>query len=133
MIQKTNRYNKGFTLMELMIVVAIIGILAAIAYPSYQEYIKRSKRAAAQAALMDMANKQHNYFLGNRIYADTSALSFSTPSEIQSDYTLSASADNDESPPTFKVTATPKGMMTGDVTMEVDQAGNKTPPEYWKK
>ena len=47
----TNKGEKGYTLVELMVVVAIIGIIAAIAYPSYQGYMRDTYRGQAIADL----------------------------------------------------------------------------------
>lgn len=62
MLKKLMRKEKGFTLVELMIVVAIIGILAAIAIPAFIKYIKRSKASEANGIVKKMQDGAKSYF-----------------------------------------------------------------------
>jgi type IV pilus assembly protein PilE len=63
--------NRGFTLIEVMVVVVIVAILASIAYPSYRDHVIRSQRSVAMGTLMDLAARQEQYFLDNRQYASS--------------------------------------------------------------
>ncbi|HPC03297.1 MAG TPA: GspH/FimT family pseudopilin [Syntrophales bacterium] len=63
----TGEKNKGFTLVELMIVVALIAILAAIAAPAYQDYMARSRlNGAARLVLADLASARMDAVKMNR-------------------------------------------------------------------
>lgn len=54
--------EKGFTLVELMIVVVVVAVLAAIALPAYDEQSKRGRRADGKAFIMDIASRQERFY-----------------------------------------------------------------------
>lgn len=62
------RNNKGFTLIELMIVVAIIGILAAIAIPNFMSYQCKSKQSEAKTNLGAIATSEETYMAEHNVY-----------------------------------------------------------------
>ena len=118
----------GFTLIELMVTVAIVAILAAVALPSYQSHVLRANRSAATSFLMEVANMQERYYLDARAYAaDMAALGASTPNEISARYTITTSGNNAATPPSYTVTAVPKGAQASDScgTLTLNSKGEK--------
>jgi type IV pilus assembly protein PilE len=125
--------QRGFTLIEMMVVVVIVGILAAIAYPAYADYLIKGNRAAAQSHLMELALAQQQYLADNRAYADTIAkLNVPTPAIVSDYYTISAPTVGD-TPPTFSLSAVPISSKRNknDGTLTITNTGAKTPAAKW--
>lgn len=125
--------QQGFSLIELMIVVVIVGILAAVGIPSYQNHIARGNRAAAQAFMLDIANREKQYLLDARNYTSDLAVLFGTPASaaaVPADvirHYASISIAVSSAPPTFTITATPtSSQQASDGALSLDSAGNKT-------
>lgn len=129
-----NRGQRGFSLIELMIVVAILGILAGIAYPSYQDYVRRGVRASAQSYLSDLAQAQELRYQNARAYSnDVRALKNIPPDKglLPDDLTKHYSDPVialDDSDRRFRITLTPKssGLLKDDGALVIDNLGNRT-------
>ena len=138
--------NKGFTLIEVMVVVAIIGILASIALPSYSSYVRKGKRIEAKTALMSVLQSQGKYRANCPQYASSLAAADSC---ILGAYTLASASVTPAVLYTLAVTAADTTSFTATASAVAGSAQSKdtgclvltlaqdkgnltmTPPQCW--
>ncbi|HEZ9967427.1 TPA: pilin, partial [Neisseria gonorrhoeae] len=91
-----NTLQKGFTLIELMIVIAIVGILAAVALPAYQDYTARAQVSEAILLAEGQKSAVTEYYLNHGIWPkdNTSAGVASPASNIKGKYVQKVEVNN---------------------------------------
>lgn len=122
----------GFTLIEMLIVMAIIAILAAIALPSYDYVMKKKNKSASQQFMLDVANREEQYMLDARQYTDIAGLGMTIPTNVSKYYTVTATANNGATPPTYVINAVAVSgsQQDGEPTVSVNSAGQKS---HWDR
>lgn len=127
------RQEKGFTLVEVVIVVAIIGILTSIVYPMYTQYMLETRRSDGWIALSVAEARQLQWYSINFNY--TSDLNNLGGSESpEGFYDMSVVTDNTNGTFTLTATAKPTGLQandTGCTVLTLNHSGIKTPGECW--
>ncbi|EPI1553344.1 pilin [Neisseria gonorrhoeae] len=91
-----NTLQKGFTLIELMIVIAIVGILAAVALPAYQDYTARAQVSEAILLAEGQKSAVTEYYLNNGIWPkDNGAAGVASPAtDIKGKYVQKVEVKN---------------------------------------
>ena len=130
--QKCSGRQSGFTLIEVMIVVVIVAILASVALPAYQDSVRKGRRASAQGFLLEVAQREQQYFIDGRTFtSNLSDMSISVPDDVAKYYSVSVELAAGP-PPDFTVIATPKsGPQAADGKLSIDRAGNREPADKW--
>lgn len=126
---------RGFTLIEVMIAMAVIALLVGIAYSAYTQQLMRGRRSGAKAAMMDISNREQEYLIATRGYANTATLTangYVIPADVGSFYTW-AVAVGAGAVPTYTITFTPTGAQLNDGPLTLDQAGNRAPIAKWQQ
>ncbi|ENV2301735.1 pilin, partial [Neisseria gonorrhoeae] len=91
-----NTLQKGFTLIELMIVIAIVGILAAVALPAYQDYTARAQVSEAILLAEGQKSAVTEYYLNHGKWpADNGAAGVASASTIKGKYVKEVKVEND--------------------------------------
>ncbi|HEZ9528545.1 TPA: pilin [Neisseria gonorrhoeae] len=90
-----NTLQKGFTLIELMIVIAIVGILAAVALPAYQDYTARAQVSEAILLAEGQKSAVTEYYLNHGIWpANNTSAGVASPADIKGKYVQSVTVTN---------------------------------------
>ncbi|HEZ0793579.1 TPA: pilin [Neisseria meningitidis] len=90
-----NTLQKGFTLIELMIVIAIVGILAAVALPAYQDYTARAQVSEAILLAEGQKSAVTEYYLNHGEWpANNSSAGVATSADIKGKYVQSVEVKN---------------------------------------
>ena len=116
--------NRGFTLVELVVVLAIVAILAAVAIPSYQGYVRRAACEDAKGVLAGAGNFMERYRAQNGSYLGA-ALGSYAKSPIDGTKVFDIAVSN-LAAATYTLTATPTtGIMSGKGTLTMTHTGAK--------